>query len=306
MPVIETRGLVKHYRNVQALKGVSVAVEAGEIYGLLGRNGAGKTTMVKILLGIAHRTAGEAFLLGRPVGDPAARARVGFLPEDHRFPDYHTAESALDFYASLSGMSRRDRRARIPEMIERVGLKEAARRKIRTYSKGMKQRLGLGQAMIHDPDVLFLDEPTDGVDPVGRKQIRDVLVDLKSRGKTIFLNSHLLSEVELVSDRVAILELGLLRREGDVPSMTTAKDVYELRFDGRIDPLLPEIQKRVRGLRRIDQGIEVDVDGRDALNGVIDFVRDRGIGLVGLTPKKQTLEDVFLQTIDSPPGAPTS
>src|SRR5262245_52750697 len=151
MPVIETSQLVKHYKNVQALKGISLAVEQGEIYGLLGRNGAGKTTLVKILLGLVHPTSGGAQLLGTQVGDPAARREIGFLPEDHRLPDYHTAETALDFYGGLSGLDGRTRREKIPGLIETVGLKDAARRKVRTYSKGMKQRLGLAQAMLHDP-----------------------------------------------------------------------------------------------------------------------------------------------------------
>src|SRR5262245_57634576 len=147
MPVIETAGLVKHYKKVQALKGVTIAVEQGEIYGLLGRNGAGKTTLVKILLGLVHPTGGVAKLLGTEVGNPSARRDVGFLPEDHRLPDYHTAESALDFYGGLSGLDRRTRREKIPGLVDFVGLKDAARRKVRTYSKGMKQRLGLAQAM---------------------------------------------------------------------------------------------------------------------------------------------------------------
>jgi len=297
MPVIETNGLVKHYKNVQALKGISLAVEEGEIYGLLGRNGAGKTTLVKILLGLVRPTAGEAKLLGTRVGDPAARRDIGFLPEDHRLPEYHTAETALDFYGGLSGMSGRDRRAKIPGLIEMVGLKDAARRKVRTYSKGMKQRLGLAQAMLHEPRVLFLDEPTDGVDPVGRKDVRDLLMVLKGKGKTIFLNSHLLSEVELICDRVAIIELGLLRRVGSVAELTAARDMYELQIDRPIDPIIEELGKFVRGLRRIKGGLEVEVDGQDRLNALIDFIRSKGYGLSGVTPKRVTLEEIFLQTV---------
>ncbi|HTF57067.1 MAG TPA: ABC transporter ATP-binding protein [Planctomycetota bacterium] len=303
MPVIETNGLVKHYKNVHALKGVNISVEAGEIYGLLGRNGAGKTTLVKILLGIVHPTEGTAKLLGRPVGDPTSRARVGFLPEDHRLPDYHTAETALDFYAGLSGVPGRERRMKIPAMIEQVGLKDAARRKVRTYSKGMKQRLCLAQAMLHDPDVLFLDEPTDGVDPVGRKEIRELLAVLKGRGKTIFLNSHLLSEVELICDRVAIIELGTLRREGNVRDMTRVENVYALSVDKPIDPLLPAIQERVKGVRRVGSGIEVTVEDSAALNALVDFLRSQGFNLTSMVEKKQTLEEVFLETLEAPPPA---
>ncbi len=297
MPVIEVRSLVKHYRNVHALQGVSITVNQGEIYGLLGQNGAGKTTLVKILLSIVKKTDGEALLLGESVGSVRARARVGYLPEDHRFPEYHTGVSALDLYASLSGVPSSQRRTRIPEMLKLVGLEEAGKRKIRTFSKGMKQRLGLAQAMIHDPDVLFLDEPTDGVDPVGRKEIREVLMSLKARGKTIFLNSHLLSEVELISDRVGILELGKLRREDTVANMTVQKDIYELKLDGPFDALIADIGKRTSGVRRIGGGIEVDVESRAKLDALIDFLRANQISIGGLLQKKQSLEDVFIQTV---------
>src|SRR5262245_18670611 len=201
--VIETRNLVKQYGRIEALKGVTLGVEKGEIFGLLGQNGAGKTTMVKILLGITKPSFGEASLLGEPVGTVPIRRRVGYLPEDHRFPDYHTGYSLLDFYGALLDMPRSERKQRIPEMLELVGLKGRMHYKIRTYSKGMKQRLGVAQAILHDPEIIFLDEPTDGVDPVGRREIRDMLHQLKEEGKTIFLNSHLLGEVELICDRVA-------------------------------------------------------------------------------------------------------
>ena len=199
---------------VDALRGASLAVRDGEIFGLLGRNGAGKTTLVKILLDIVRPSAGGASLLGRPVRDPGARHEVGYLPEDHRFAEYQTAESALDFYAMLSGVPRSLRRRRVPELLAMVGLGKDARRKIRGFSKGMKQRLGLAQALLHEPRVLLLDEPTDGVDPVGRAEIRDVLLQLKNEKRTVFLNSHLLSEVERLCDRVAILERGQVVREG--------------------------------------------------------------------------------------------
>jgi ABC-type multidrug transport system, ATPase component len=170
VPVIETNNLHKRYGKVEALKGVSVTVEAGEIYGLLGQNGAGKTTLVKIMLGIVRRTDGDAWLLGETAGTAVVRRKVGYLPEDHRFPDYHTAWSLLDFYGQLYGVPRAERRRKAEEALETVGLKGRMHTKIRTYSKGMKQRVGIAQAIFHDPDVIFLDEPTDGVDPLGRRK----------------------------------------------------------------------------------------------------------------------------------------
>ena len=205
MPAIATDQLVKHFGKIHALNGVSLTVQRGEIFGLLGQNGAGKTTLIKILLGITKKTDGQALLLDHPAGTASVRRRVGYLPEDHRFPDYHTGASLLNFYGALLGVPAGVRRKRIPEVLETVGLKGRMHYKIRTYSKGMKQRVGIAQALLHEPDVIFLDEPTDGVDPVGRREIRDLMQSLKEEGKTIFLNSHLLSEVEQICDRVAIL-----------------------------------------------------------------------------------------------------
>ena len=226
MPVIEIKNLVKQYGKIEALRGVSLGVEKGEIFGLLGQNGAGKTTMVKILLGITKPSFGEASLLGEPVGTPGVRKRVGYLPEDHRFPEYHSGYSLLDFYASLMDVSAKDKKERIEEMLELVGLKTRMHYKIRTYSKGMKQRLGIAQALFHDPEVIFLDEPTDGVDPIGRREIRDLLHQLKEEGKTIFLNSHLLGEVELITDRVAILDKGEFIRLGTTKELTQQQGLY--------------------------------------------------------------------------------
>src|SRR5262245_40748766 len=243
-PAIETRDLRKTYvegllrrKRQEALKGVSLRVERGEIFGLLGGNGAGKTTFIKTLLGIIRRTAGEARLLGFPAGDRRGRKLVGYLPENLRVPRHLTGLTALELYGHLSNVPTSVIRRRRIGLLERVGLAERAKDPVRTYSKGMLQRLGLAQAMLHDPELFILDEPTDGLDPLARSQVRGYLTELKQQGKTIFLNSHILQEVELVCDRVAILDKGVLRRVANVAEITSGRGSGKLGGNGQLaDP----------------------------------------------------------------------
>ena len=297
MAVIHTKNLAKRYGKIEALKGVSLKVEEKEIFGLLGQNGAGKTTLIKILLGITRETMGEAHLLGKSAGTPAVLRRVGYLPEDHRFPEYHTGHSLLDFYGSLLGVSRHDRQKRIPEMLELVGLKGRMHSKVRTYSKGMKQRLGIAQALFHNPDVIFLDEPTDGVDPVGRREIRTLLQHLKSEGKTIFINSHLLGEVELICDRVGILQSGELIREGDIASLTRQRGLFLVGLaPGQTFPQAEVAQKGYPVTTR-GEFWEVALADGQSIDPVVDLLRSRGLSIRHLVEKRQTLEDMFLETV---------
>jgi ABC-type multidrug transport system ATPase subunit len=221
--VIEVDGLRKTYRegwirrrSLEVLKGLSFTVGPGEIFGLLGPNGAGKTTFIKILLGIVRASGGTASLLGHSAGSRRGRRHVGYLPENLRIARHHTGHSALDYYGWLSGLPLRVVRSRASELLPLVGLAQRAGDPVSKYSKGMLQRLGLAQALLHDPQLVILDEPTDGLDPVGRSHVRNVLQQLKQRGKTVFVNSHILQEVELICDRVAILDKGLLRYVGPV------------------------------------------------------------------------------------------
>ena len=295
--VIETRELTKSYRRIEALRGVSLSVKQGEIYGLLGQNGAGKTTLVKILLGITRGWHGEARLLGEPAGVARVRKRVGYLPEDHRFPDYHTGYSLLDFYGQLLGVPGSRRRTSIPTMLETVGLAGRMHSKIRSYSKGMKQRLGIAQALMHEPDVIFLDEPTDGVDPVGRRNIREILAHLKAKGCTIFLNSHLLGEVELICDRVGILQRGEMVREGSIAELTRTKDVFVIGLaPGQVFPVADLAD---RGYQATASGTfwEVALTAGQSIDPVVDLVRSRGLSLRHLVEKRQSLEDLFLATV---------
>ncbi len=296
MQVLETVELRKRYGKIEALAGVSLNVKEGEIYGLLGQNGAGKTTLIKVLLGIISGWEGRAMLLGQPAGTAHVRARVGYLPEDHQFPDYHTGYSLLDFYGELLGVPGGVRKKRILQMLELVGIADRMKYKIRTYSKGMKQRLGIAQALFHQPDVIFLDEPTDGVDPVGRRDIRETLIELKRQGTTIFINSHLLGEVELICDRVAILRRGKMVREGDITTLTKQKGHFLIGLaPGQILPIA-DLRTLGYDVTPLGDRWEVQLLEGQSIDPVIDLVRDRRLNLRHLVEKRQTLEDLFLAT----------
>jgi ABC-2 type transport system ATP-binding protein len=297
--VIVTDRLVKHYGRITALQGVSLRVEKGEIFGLLGQNGAGKTTLLKVLLGIIAASDGHAELLGQPAGTAAVRRRVGYLPEDHRFPDYHTAASLLDFYGSLLDVPARQRRERIPRLLALVGLKGRMYYKLRTYSKGMRQRFGIAQALVNEPDLIFLDEPTDGVDPVGRREIRDLLESLQREGKTIFINSHLLGEVELICDRVAILNRGAVVREGDIASLTRQKGLFEVGLAPGEQFPTEEVSKLGCSARFAGDRWEVTLAEGQGIDPVVAVLHARGLHLRHLVEKRQSLEDLFIQTVES-------
>ncbi len=300
MQVVDIHELTKTYGRITALSDVSLQVDRGEIFGLLGQNGAGKSTMIKVLLGIVRKTDGTANLLGQPAGTTSVRAKVGYLPEDHAFPGYHTAASLLDFYGRLYGLTRADRRKRIAESLDIVGLSKRQDYKIRTYSKGMKQRLGIASAFFHDPEVIFLDEPTDGVDPVGRKEIRELLEQLKGEGRTIFVNSHLLGEVEQISDRVAILHQGRMVRQGTVADLTRQEGRFVL-------GLAPGEAFPTEEVARLGYRTESAGDHHEVLLGtdlagidkVLQLLNAKGLRLRHLLEKKQSLEDVFVTMVES-------
>ncbi|MFM8273546.1 MAG: ATP-binding cassette domain-containing protein [Gemmata sp.] len=301
MAVIETKDLRKTYGRIEALKGVSLRVEKGQIYGLLGQNGAGKTTLIKVLLGIVQLSQGEAELLGMPAGDVNARRKVGYLPEDHAFPGYHTAYSLMDFYGSLYGVPAAERKRRIPETLEQVGIAGRMHYKIKTYSKGMKQRLGIAQALMHNPDLIILDEPTDGVDPMGRREIRDLMNELKEQGHTIFLNSHLLGEVELICDRVAILQQGKLVREGTIAELTKTKGTFVLGLlTGQTFPVeaVTQLGFEVRALPGTAGHYEVKIHDGKTIEPVMKLLSASNLTVTHIVEKKQSLEDVFMTLVE--------
>ncbi|MEC9007902.1 MAG: ABC transporter ATP-binding protein [Planctomycetota bacterium] len=315
--VIQVTDLRKTYRDglfrkrkIEALKGVSLEVGSGQIFGLLGPNGAGKTTLIKVLLGIVHKTSGEAMLLGQPAGHKSGRRRVGYLPEGHRIPRHLTGNTALEYYGSLSGLSVAETRRRRGDLLKTVGLSDWGRTNVTKYSKGMLQRLGLAQAMLHEPDVLVLDEPTDGVDPVGRSEIRDVLNTLKSQGKTIFLNSHLLQEIELVCDQVAILFEGEVLKVGPVTELTNLAgdtDTLEatLELEGDAETVTGMVPEHATSCDRIGDNrfrVTIPSAGQEDIDGLIDTVREHGLSIISVNREKLTLEEAFLRLVRGAAG----
>ena len=241
---IDLRGVGKTYgKKIKALRGVDIRVRGGEIFGLLGPNGAGKSTLVKIITTVVLPDEAAGTILGQPLGHKPTLRRIGYLPEDHRFPHYLTGAKVLDFYARLSKVPAATRKARSAYWLDRMGMSKWANTRVGKYSKGMLQRIGIAQALQHDPDLVLLDEPTDGVDPIGRKQIREIMLELKQAGKTVFINSHILSELEMVCDRVAILVEGRVARQGTVEELTAHSLTYDVTVVNDLSAVHGEIKQ---------------------------------------------------------------
>ncbi len=334
--VIEARSLSKSYqlgwfgqRNFQALRSVDLGVYRGEVFGLLGPNGAGKTTLIKLLLGIVHPSQGEARVLSEIAGSRHARQRIGYLPENLVFPRHHTGEGALYFYGRLSGLSESAIRKQIGPLLEMVGLAGRECEPVRKYSKGMRQRLGLAQALLHDPEILILDEPTDGLDPLGRSQIRELIEELKQRGKSVFLNSHILQEVELICDRVAIMAKGQLRAIGTIEDLIDqhspakalevwievvgdeeacrrlfvgpdVQSVEALSASSTEGDALDELRMAPEtSMPRARFRIQLKVDRQPESDAWIDRIRSSKISLISLQRRRLRLEDIFVQLVES-------
>ena len=325
---IDLSDVAKTYKGkIQALKGIQMRVRQGEVFGLLGPNGAGKSTLVKILMTVIRPSRCSGTMLGEPVGSRPVLRRIGYLPEHHRFPSYLTGAQVLDFYAALNEVPKRDRRTRIPELLELVGMQDWGKTRVNKYSKGMRQRVGIAQALMNDPDIVLLDEPTDGVDPVGRRDIREIVAELKARGKTVFLNSHLLSELEMVCDRVAILVHGEVARQGTIDELTAGKERYEIVLGTadapkHLEAALPglvrfdeaenaDLAKRVAGRGELATGEWVEIDRSmlrvgttdpAAIQPIIDKLREHGAVIRSIYPRRPSLEDLFMEAVGEPNG----
>lgn len=301
---VEVQDLEKAFRSVfrpetRALAGVSLKVEAGQIFGLLGQNGAGKTTLVKILLGLVGPTAGSARVLGCSPFDARMRRRIGYLPEQMRLPDFLKAESFLRYMGRLNKVEEKKARERIPALIEQVGLAGDKKKLLREYSKGMQQRIALAQTLLNDPELLFLDEPTEGLDPVARKEVRDLLVSLRQQGKTIFLNSHLLSEIELVCDRCLILRKGAVAREGTPAEFVRDTGEYRVRL-AAVDERVQSAVAAVMETRWNGTTAHVRPRDRAHLNALIDRLRALSVEIEAVEPVRSTMEQYFIDLVKEP------
>lgn len=302
---IDIRGLTKEYvdlmgkTRVQAVKNLNLTVEEGEIFGFLGRNGAGKTTTIKMLLGLIFPTAGDASLLGRPMGDNNVKKLVSYLPEETYFYDSMSAWDLLDFYGKLFKLPTQERQRRIKLSLEKVRLQpEAWKRNIRGYSKGMRQRTGIAQALINDPKLLFLDEPTSGLDPIAHSELRDIVASLREEGKTVFLSSHQLADVELICSRVAIIHNGKLLRTGTIKELT-AGDRLEVTVEGKNfkNGVVEKLENLAPISFRSGEVLRFEATDSEQVSAIIDTVRGAEGKIVSVVPHKRTLEEVFVETV---------
>lgn len=301
---IETKLLTKTYQGHGGCREISLAVPQGCIFGLLGPNGAGKSTLIKVLMGLLHPTSGEAKLLDRPLTDVANRKRIGFLPENFRYHDWLTGQDLLGFHAALFGMSKQQAAHRIPVILDLIGLTGQAQKQVGSYSKGMQQRIGLGCALLPDPDLLFLDEPTSALDPIGRKEVRDLLVLLRGQGKTIFLNSHLLSELETICDQIAIIKKGQLLFQGDWRELNSGEYRVKIILDGILPEEKLQLISLTAGCRPVSHhgaGIKQEYifscPQGQAVPKLVESIVEAGGSIHEVSPLTDSLEKLFLSYI---------
>ena len=299
---IKTQGLRKVYGQKVAVRRLTLEVPRGEVFGFLGPNGAGKTTSIRILLGLAAPSAGRAWVLERPAGDVATRRKIGFLPEHFRFYDWLTASELLRFHGRLYGMSQVDLRRRAPALLDLVGLTDHADKPLRDFSKGMLQRIGLAQALLNDPDLIFLDEPTSGLDPVGRRLVRDVIKAQRERGATVFLNSHLLSEVEITCDRVAFIKHGELLETRELRGGAGEAVRVSMRVQKLSEGDVNGLSTWASSVRLEGERLTFTVADAEVLPQILRFLVGRGVDVYEVAPQRTSLEELFLQIVGTDGG----
>jgi ABC-2 type transport system ATP-binding protein len=284
-----------HHRPKVALRPLRLTIEEGEVFGFLGPNGAGKTTTLKLLMGLVSPTAGTARILGMDIDDPRVKAQTGFLPEQPYFYDHLTGEELLTYYAQLSGVPAKERSRRVAAMLERVGLTDSARTQLRKYSKGMLQRVGLAQAILHDPKLVFLDEPMSGLDPMGRREVREMIQQMRSEGKTVFFSTHILSDAEALCDRVAVIHQGELRGVGAVAHLTSqAQGKVEIIFCASS---VPTALTNLGVEARVNGDMVNAVLGEEKQDAALEILQRAHLRLISLTPVRSSLEEFYVQKL---------
>jgi ABC-2 type transport system ATP-binding protein len=302
MPAIEILGLEKTYsvgfwrkRPKRALSPLQLTVEEGEVFGFLGPNGAGKTTTLKLLMGLVFPTGGSARILGQEWTNPAVKAQIGFLPEQPYFYDYLTAHELLEYYGQLSGVPAKDRKKRVEQVLQQVGLRDVQGVQLRKFSKGMLQRVGIGQAILHDPKLVFFDEPMSGLDPIGRREVRDLMAQLKHEGKTVFFSTHILSDAEALCDRVAIVHKGELRGVGAIEDLTsTVQGKVEVLWQGS---QVPASMKALGAECHVSGDRVRAIINENQQDAAIDTLRRERLRLIAVTPVRTSLEAYFVEKL---------
>ena len=299
---IETNELRKVFGEKAAVKGLTLQVKQGEVFGFLGPNGAGKTTSIKMLLGLVAPTSGSASLLGAPVGDRAALAHMGFLPEHFRFQDWLTAQEFLELHGRLYGMNQPDIKTSIDELLERVGLSDFRNKFLRTFSKGMLQRIGLAQAILNRPRLVFLDEPTSGLDPVGRRLVRDIIHELRADGTSVFLNSHLLSEIEVTCDRVAFIRHGEVVRVMELATLNAGQISVSIRAGNLSAQTANGLSQWGTDIQINDEQVTMNLSSESVMPEITRYLVAQGAEVFALTPTHLSLEEIFIETVGKDGG----
>jgi ABC-2 type transport system ATP-binding protein len=299
---IITQGLKKVFGDKVAVADLTLEVEKGEVFGFLGPNGAGKTTAVKMLLGLISPTSGRGEVLNAPIGDHRARERVGFLPEHFRFHDWLTAVEFLTLHGNLYHMPDEQLNQRVPELLELVSLEGHAQKKLRDFSKGMLQRIGLAQALLNKPDLVFLDEPTSGLDPVGRRLVRDIIRELSHGGTTVFLNSHLLSEVEITCDRVAFIRHGEVLMTSSLQGLMEGELTVEVRARGLDQEIVAGLGHWSQNVRADGEHLSLTLSGEAVIPEINQYLVENNVDVYAIRPKQLSLEDLFIQVVGTEGG----